>query len=181
MAGAGEAAPWLEICRRGLWEQRLIRIRYGGRDRDFGVAPLGLVAKGSAWYLVGRRDDQQIRTYRVSRIKNATMTDQAFDRPAEFDLATHWADACRRLRTSWPKYPVVLEIRNESLRRFSWDPSIKVTEKPGGRSTVEINLENIGEATSFLLGLGGDAVVISPAELRAEIHRTAKLLARLHA
>ena len=38
------------------------------------IDPLGLVAKGSAWYLVG--SDGEPRTYRASRLRAVTIVDE---------------------------------------------------------------------------------------------------------
>jgi predicted DNA-binding transcriptional regulator YafY len=51
--------------------------------------PLGLVARGSIWYLVVSGDDQ-LRTYRVSRIREAMLDDQESVTPDNFDLAAYW-------------------------------------------------------------------------------------------
>ena len=49
--------------------------------------------EGSAWYLVAVVEGE-IRTYRVSRVVGATLTDDRCIRPKDFDLAAHWvADA----------------------------------------------------------------------------------------
>src|SRR5436853_642225 len=53
------------------------------------VDPLGLVAKGSAWYLVARTAEG-LRTYRVSRIEEAVVLDVPSERPPNFDLEAHW-------------------------------------------------------------------------------------------
>src|SRR5262245_49518363 len=83
-----EPVPHLPTLQQAVWSDRRLRILY---DRD-GCAservldPLGLVAKGSTWYLVARVEND-IRSYRVSRICEAAILDQSFVRPPEFDLA----------------------------------------------------------------------------------------------
>ncbi|HLT62354.1 MAG TPA: WYL domain-containing protein, partial [Microlunatus sp.] len=49
-----------------------------------------------------------------------------------------------------------------------------------GRSRVEIDLENPGEARSVVLGLGGAAVVRSPDELKESVRHAAAELLGLH-
>jgi serine phosphatase RsbU (regulator of sigma subunit)/biotin operon repressor len=53
------------------------------------VDPLGLIAKGSTWYLYARTP-AGFRTYRISRMEEATILDAPGERPADFDLAEHW-------------------------------------------------------------------------------------------
>jgi predicted DNA-binding transcriptional regulator YafY len=102
--GAGEASPHLAVIRRALWEERRVQVCYAGRPAR--LAPLGLVAKGSTWYLVAAGDDGEIRIYRVPKITSAVPTGQAFERPRGFDLAVHWAGACERFFATRPVYPV---------------------------------------------------------------------------
>jgi predicted DNA-binding transcriptional regulator YafY len=176
-----DAVTWLAVCRQALWEERLMIMKYGSGRAAITVAPLGLVAKGHAWYLVARRDTEP-RTYRVSRIVTAELTDQTFDRPADFDLADYWAESVRRTRAQWPSYPVVFRVRDAALARFSGRSGVRITpaaDQPGW-SRVEIDLENPGEARSVALSLGGAAIVDEPAELRRDVRRAAEELVRLH-
>jgi predicted DNA-binding transcriptional regulator YafY len=180
--GAGEASPHLDVIRQALWEERRIQVSYGGRPVRLG--PLGLVAKGSTWYLVAARDDGEIRTYRVPKITSAVPAEQAFERPRGFDLAAHWARACERFFATRPVYPVRLRVRTPAVGRLAWAPSATITEtteRPDGWSLVAMSFENASEAATFLLGMAGDAVVIAPDELRRRIRTAADNLSRLHA
>src|SRR6266508_3503933 len=53
------------------------------------LEPLGLVLKAGIWYLVANREDQ-IRTYRVSRVTEAHVRDERFTRPDAFELSAYW-------------------------------------------------------------------------------------------
>lgn len=173
-----ETPPFLDTCRQGLWEELRVRITYRDRKDPFTVAPLGLVAKARTWYLVTARQSGGFRTFRVSRITSASLTDQRFTRPTDFDLARHWADAQRQFRRSFSSYPIVLRVRGHAVRRFK--TTAPVTPDGDGWSRVEADLENAEEARSVVLALAGDAVVLQPAELAAEVRRTARRIARLH-
>lgn len=175
----GTIDPNLALCREGLWQERMLEIRYGSPPARRVVAPLGLVAKGRAWYLVARRD-RQIRTYRVARIETTTVMEQTFVRPAEFDLAEHWVTACRRLRASRPSYPIRMRVRDRSLRRFASNPGASIGRSVRGWSTVDVDVENPGEAAAVVLSLGGDAVVVKPPELRKTVRTMAAKLAAAH-
>ena len=87
---APEAVPALAALAGALWDGRRVDIEY---QRPSGTVrrrldPLGLVLKGSTWYLVAlARDPDGIRTFRVGRVVAATTLDEPADRPADFDLA----------------------------------------------------------------------------------------------
>jgi hypothetical protein len=83
-----------------------------------------------------------------------------------------------------PVYPVRLRVRTPAVHRLPWAPGTTITEvaeRAGGWSDVTMTFENVSEATAFLPGMAGDAVVITPDELRDRIRTVADRLARLHA
>jgi len=98
-----DANPWrsprqvpvhLARVQDALWTDRRIRLRYrrgDGQVAEPTVEPYGLIAKQGTWYLLagGWRG---VRTYRVSRIADATVLDETFERPHGFDLARAWAE-----------------------------------------------------------------------------------------
>ncbi len=90
---APPAPPHLEALQRAVVAG--VRVRLDYRDRS-GTAserlvdPLGLVAKGSVWYLVAGTD-AGLRTFRVGRVREVTPTDEPAVRPPGFDLAGAWA------------------------------------------------------------------------------------------
>src|SRR5437867_4847468 len=102
--GATEDISLLPIVQEAVARDRKLKIRYSNRRSRFeravepGEPPdtsdrvvdsLGLVAKGSTWYLVANTA-KGFRTFRVSRIESAILLDIPCARPATFDLAKHW-------------------------------------------------------------------------------------------
>jgi predicted DNA-binding transcriptional regulator YafY len=173
-----EAPAWLDVCRQAIWEERRITITYRDRAEPFTVAPLGLVAKTRTWYLVAARPDRAVRTYRLSRLTSASMTNEPFTRPRNFDLLAYWADAQRRFRATLPSYPIVVRVRDNAVRRFR--PTAPVQPERDGWSIVEADLENAHEACAAVLAQCGDAEVITPAELRTMVRRAATKIIEAH-
>ena len=71
-----------------------MRLGYVARDRsetERTVHPLGVVAKGSTWYLVSDTDGGR-RTFRIDRVSSVELTDEPAHRPEGFDLAESWRD-----------------------------------------------------------------------------------------
>ncbi|MGV0742892.1 helix-turn-helix transcriptional regulator [Mycolicibacterium sp. XJ870] len=85
---------------------RGVQVRLGYVDRKGSetvrtVHPLGIVAKGSTWYLVSNTDAGR-RTFRIDRVSSVELTDDRVQRPDGFDLAESWreiADEVDRRRT----------------------------------------------------------------------------------
>ncbi|MFZ0592429.1 MAG: WYL domain-containing protein [Bryobacteraceae bacterium] len=76
-----ESIPCLPVLLDAVWRGKQVRFLYA-RDlcepaEQIGH-PLGLVAKGSTWYLVGNVE-AETRTYRVSRIREAPALERAAD------------------------------------------------------------------------------------------------------
>jgi len=83
------ASPLLLTLQEAIWQERKLRLTYhltNGETVERLVDPLGLVAKGSLWYLVAGVEGA-LRTYRVSRVQAAEPLDEPCLRPPDFDLA----------------------------------------------------------------------------------------------
>ena len=73
---SGEAFPLLPALQEAVWSERQVRMEYqkaDGSTVERLVNPLGLVAKGSVWYLVADAEGG-LRSYRVSRVRAACLT-----------------------------------------------------------------------------------------------------------
>jgi predicted DNA-binding transcriptional regulator YafY len=103
-----ESIASLPVLLDAIWRGKQVRFVYA-RDlcepAERTGHPLGLVAKGSTWYLVAKVEGET-RTYRVSRIRQAA----ALDRPAayepDFDLAAHWEHSAAEFREKLPRLPI---------------------------------------------------------------------------
>lgn len=97
--GWGSAPPapppaHLPVVQRAVVERRRIRLAYVDRTRSATervVDPLGLVSKGSVWYLVADTEHGR-RTFRLNRMRSVELTDERAARPADFDLRSAWQD-----------------------------------------------------------------------------------------
>ena len=90
--GAAQNLSALPIVQDAVSRDRTLMIGYrqSGRERvERTIHPLGLVAKGTTWYLVANTP-KGFRTYRVSRIEEAIVLETRFERPANFDLEVYW-------------------------------------------------------------------------------------------
>ena len=74
---ASEPVPHLAVLADAVWEARRLAITYrrGDSEVERSLEPLGLVLKAGVWYLVAASEGQ-VRTYRVSRIRSATVGDE---------------------------------------------------------------------------------------------------------
>src|SRR5580704_10880969 len=101
-----ESAASLPVLLDALWRERQVRFVYEGvlcEPNERTVDPLGLVARGSVWYLIANRDSA-LRTYRVSRMRSAETLSTAASRPADFDLAAYWERSAAEFREKLPQF-----------------------------------------------------------------------------
>src|SRR5207249_8330558 len=111
------------------------------------VDPLGLVLKGGAWYLVARRS-VGMRVYRVSRVASVRPLDDAFERPAEFELAAFWQTWSREFEQNRPSVAVTVRVDPDVRRWLPGEPRID----EDGRAVVAF--EGLGDAYRELLRFG---------------------------
>ena len=179
---AGESLACLPVLLEGLWRGRQVRFVYE-RSTDGGerlVTPLGLVARASSWYLVADKADQR-RTYRVSRIREASVIDQPCARPEGFDLAAHWEQSSSEFRERLPRFFATFRVTQSAIgwiRYRGWRVVEEVQE--GDRFRVRMRFEIEDEAVHLALALGDGVELLEPATLRARVRAGAEALVRVY-
>jgi len=160
-----------------LWRGRRVRFLYEralGETAERLVDPLGLVARGSVWYLVASRDGE-LRTYRVSRIRTATLDQQEAARPHDFDLAAYWERSTEEFREHLPRYCATLRVAPAVMRwaRYrGW--RLEEEHDEGERMRIRVRFDAEEEALQFALSFGADAEVIEPTDLRDKVLEAAR-------
>jgi predicted DNA-binding transcriptional regulator YafY len=166
-------------------EQRVVRFRYrparyDGADRearDAEVEPYLLEPSLAthALYLIGHdRTRGAIRTFKVERIVDLSLTPQRFDAPEAAALAT-------TLRRAWdiiadqPPTEVVLRFAPAVASRVgeaTWHPSQSVAELPDGSLEWRATVSGTIEIRLWILSWGDEVEVLEPASLRADVAAT---------
>ncbi len=171
-----ESVPSLAALQEAVWQDRRVYIVYersDGATVDRLVEPLGLVAKGSLWYLVALVE-QKPRTYRVSRVRSARVSEKSFIRPADFDLAAFWTQASAEFVANLPRYPVVVRVPESELRGIYGSVGRSRVEQISptdvrGRTMVHLRFDTEPEAAGFVLSFGANAEIVEPVDLRVRV------------
>jgi predicted DNA-binding transcriptional regulator YafY len=174
--GTSENLSMLPVVQDAVSRDRRLAITYwrrGGECVERTIDPLGLVAKGSSWYLVARTADG-FRTYRVSRIEQATLLELPCERPADFDLAAYWTESTARFDAEMPRYYARLRIEPQTARwlkmwRVGWSLEQEDPPPADGWVTLRMQFDRIEEACFIVLGLGPRVDVLEPDSLRARV------------
>jgi predicted DNA-binding transcriptional regulator YafY len=180
MAGwqrGGENVAYLPTLQEAVWQGRKVRISYQKNDGTAServLSPLGLVAKGSVWYLVGAVADGEPRTYRVSRVQGAELLDEPCDRPTGFDLAAHWNQSSAEFVASLPRLQVLMRAKESILQRMRWASRWSKVEQVGppdeaGWCEVAVRFEEDWNAVEYILSFGPEIEVLEPVQLRAQV------------
>jgi predicted DNA-binding transcriptional regulator YafY len=180
---AAEAVPHLATLSDAVWDAHRLEIEYERSDRTVTriLEPLGLVIKAGVWYVVARTDDQ-IRTYRVSRVAAARRLDERFERPDGFDLASYWTESSAAYERDAPRLEVVVRVRPDRLGRLN----AMIGERAAATAERLPNFDEEGwvrlrirvdwplEVPATLLSVGSDVEILEPVELRSRIVRLAR-------
>ena len=176
-----EAVPLLPVVQEAIWLERQLSFSYDrGRDCEPAerlCSPLGLVAKGSVWYLVAAVGPD-VRSYRVSRIIRAEVLKEPAAVPSDFDLAGYWQQSAATFKSTLPNYTALFRVAPDAfpfLRfagRFSRVSDEYETDTDGWiRVSVRFDVEEM--ACQFALSFGSKLEVIEPESLRVKVIQAA--------
>ncbi len=187
---ARESVPYLAMVQEAVWQDRKLQISYRRNDNqqiERTIDPYGLVAKTSIWYVVGAAESG-LRIYRISRILAASLCEEHFERPADFDLADYWKTKSAEFEASRPRYPVTLRIAPLGIPLLphifgEWVYELIAQADPPdeqGWTTLQFTFESFEASLSYALGLSTFAEVLAPPDLREKVVNIAAEIVRLY-
>lgn len=178
-----EADDNLPTLQRAVWESRNIQFQYQRRDGRLSnreIQPYGLVAKSQAWYLVGTDSQNEMKTFRVSRMSEIMVAENRFERRPDFDLVTYWKRSNQEYEQAMmvDLSPIVAIVRIDPQVRWhfttSW-PTQHVQLGPPDDDlwiTLQVEFNSELSARMMLLGLGDQIEVLEPIWFRNAITET---------
>ena len=186
-----EVFPHLQTLQDAVWRERKLRMVYERGSGDCVEAverlvdPLGLVAKGSAWYLVAAVEGEP-RSYRASRVKSASVTDEVCARPEGFDLAAFWEKSASVFKKTLPRYAARLRVRRSVVPRLRYAgrfARVELVGEPDAEGWVEVSMrfQFEAEACEYALSFGAEVEVLEPLELRRKVVEMAEAVIAFYA
>jgi predicted DNA-binding transcriptional regulator YafY len=170
-----EPVPHLSTLAEAVWESQRVTITYQRGDArvERAIEPLGLVLKAGTWYVVAANEDQ-LRTYRVSRVVDAQISDERFTRPEDFDLSAYWTESSAAYEREIPRLTLRIRVaphRMQGLGDYVGGGAAaraRVLDEPDpdGWTRLELSMDWPEEAPGRLLGLGGDVEILDPSDAR---------------
>jgi len=168
-----------------VWSERRIHVRYeswtGVSDRV--LEPLGLVLKGGIWYVVARRDEA-VRTYKLSSILALILSEERFERPADFDLPGYWAQSTEQFERDVYIGTALVRASERGRRRLmdiSQTVRAAVEAAPierdeTGWAVLAVPIEENDWAAREMTKIGCEIEVLAPPDLRARMTEIARTL-----
>ncbi|MEO1055859.1 MAG: WYL domain-containing protein [Actinomycetota bacterium] len=162
---------------------RGVQIRLGYVDRGGAVSnrlvhPLGVVAKGSSWYLLGQTERGQ-RTFRVDRVSAVAPTDDPVRKPDDFDLAAAWRDVADEIDRKRAPLEVRGVCRPDGVATLQMLFGTRLqVGGPNDDGAIEVVIRGYDESTiaNELAGLVSILEVTSPVAVRTSLASVGRAL-----
>lgn len=179
----GQEKAILECLRRAILDVRKVKFHYsknvseadGNRHSDRAVAPYGLILAKGSWILVAHCDlRQELRHFRLSRMSRLTVLEDTFLFPPDFMLHHYRPVDDRDVLVRMHAHPGIAEKVKESNNFF-----MEAFEHQEDGLYVTFRVRQPEELLHWVLGWGGDVVVLEPESLRNRVRKEAeKMLQR---
>jgi predicted DNA-binding transcriptional regulator YafY len=177
-----KAAPHSEIVITlsiAAQQQRRVQLHYlawDGSETERAVDLYGLVYRSGFWYAVGYchlRED--LRVFRLDRVRSAKMRDETYSRPPHFDCLEYVTRSIAMTPGQW-QVEARLEITLEEAQRIV-PPSLATLEPTADGVLFRCNSSNLEWISYVLVSLECPFIVLTPPELRDALRALAEKIA----
>ena len=141
------------------------------------VDPYHLANINGEWFLFAwdhlRKD---MRTFVPARIKAIKATGKTFERTHKFSLEKRLRDSFGVL-SAQGEFEIVIRFNShvaDYIREKKWHDSQKLIEQKDGGVELQMKLSGLSEVERWVMGWGGNATVLKPAELVELVRNSAQ-------
>jgi predicted DNA-binding transcriptional regulator YafY len=173
---------------RAIQQHRVTEIEYqslGKTATTRRIEPYGIIFYHPSIYVVAGLPDAppgtaRIRHLKLDRFKKATVLDERFTPPENFDLADHFRASLGIFSSEDAKtYKIrVSAYAAPWVREDPWHPDQKIVDKPDGSLELSVPAAHDMDIIPKLLALGPEAELLSPKESRQAV---AEMVRRMNA
>ncbi len=145
------------------------------------VEPYALKVFKRRWYLLGKYGDSPLKVYALDRILDIDIEFESFTLPADFDAESFFSSCFGIIVSDEDPQTIKLKVdafQSNYLRSLPLHPSQKETERTEEYSVFTYFLRPTFDFIQELLTLRETAEVLAPKELRAEMARIGKNIAK---
>ncbi len=175
------AGPMLAPLRRATAAGLQCELVYAPADGAATTArtldPYVIAVAGGHWYVIGACGlRQDVRVFRIDRIVELRLTNRSFSVPGEFRPEVYVRDG--RVFRSDETTEVLINYRGTVASRMA--ERMRVEVHSDGSVSLPYAVADSDWAVRHVLGFGGEAVIETPSDLRAQVAAAADRIIRLH-
>ncbi|QAT39386.1 YafY family protein [Clostridium sp. JN-9] len=135
------------------------------------VGPYTIIFKEGDWYVIGYCNvKDEVRTFKISRIKSIDNTSDIYMKPINFSLKEY-------LKNNWEVFTageqqVVIRFDKAAadfIKQSKWSANQQISDNLDGSIIFRIFVNELDEIKNWVMGFGSHAEVIAPDTLRNEI------------
>ena len=151
-----------------------------GKGPKSSLEPVGM---SHALYVVARDVGvNELRTFKVERIRHISPTAEAFTIPDTFDPVNYFASSW----SVWEDEPIEVVVRFSALvaphvQEAHWHSSQQITYLPDGQLLWQAHVAGTIEIVSWIRSWGPEAEVLAPLALREQLAEESRRQALLYA
>ena len=182
----------IKYLHEAILHKKVISFQYGRFDvqlnftlsqqgKRYAVDPLGLIWNKDRYYLVGRNHEvDEIRQYRVDRMREMEIHHEAFVPDPHFDLKVH----SEKMVHMFGGEPISMEIQfaprliNMVVDRFG--TSANIQPNPDGTFILKAQVAMSDGLVGWILRWGADAKILHPHQLQERVKIEIRKLAAMY-
>lgn len=165
----------IRVIYQNIKKRKKISIMYCKRNEEtkiYKIDCLGIVLNIDEWYLVGRKKNESIRVFKVSRIDEIYEENEVFEYPKEFSLEDTWIENKNNFKKIADKYKVNIIINQKDMELI--EKSFRIESYKNQRDNMQqltLIFDNLDTAKRNLSGFMDIIKDIQCKELKNIINR----------
>lgn len=170
----------IRVIYQNIKKRKKISIKYCKRNEEtkiYKIDCLGIVLNIDEWYLVGKKKNESIRVFKVSRIDEIYEENEVFEYPKEFSLKDTWIENKNNFKKIADNYKVNIIINQKDMELI--EKSFRIESYKNQRDNMQqltLIFDNLDTAKRNLSGFMDIIKDIQCKELKNIINRHIKLL-----
>lgn len=189
-AGDDHRRRHLELLQEAIATRTTVHMRYAtasraGAESERAVDPYALVPYVRSFHLAGYcHDRQEVRIFKVDRIRALRLTGRTFEPPADFDVHEYLGQSWGLMRGA-ARPPELVQIRFAAqagrwVAEERWHPDQQSDWQADGSLIFSLVVGITPAFARWVLYYGPEAEVLRPAWLAQEVRRQAIAVARIY-
>jgi len=162
---------------KAIMEKRQIKITYYSISNDEitkrNLDPFHLMFRGGFWYLIAFCHlRNEIKMFRIDRIRDIELTDKSFQIPADFSLSSYIGKSWNVVRGEGEVYQVEIKVSPPASRWVREEvrhPTQKIIPLENENILFKAEVSSLTEIQRWVLQLGSCAEVVAPEELKKDV------------